>query len=191
MGSSKSKFSALTEAILEEYSVLTYLSKAEILHIYKVFGKLDPNGILQDVNYRFSCRYIEDIFTQLKYNPFKERIFRVFSSEKDGRMSFEDVLDLCSVMSDKCPDAVKAAWAFRIYDFDEDGYVGQEDLAMVICKIARKGNDDYITEPEQMHIIKVLTDEINIESSGQISVQEFIHSVSKISEFSLSFGFRF
>ncbi|XP_066156859.1 calcium and integrin-binding protein 1-like [Euwallacea fornicatus] len=190
MGSSKSKFSALTEAILEEYSVLTYLSKAEILHIYKVFGRLDPNGILQDVNYRFSCRDVEDIFTQLKYNPFKDRIFSVFSSEKDECMSFEDILDLCSVMSEKCPYAVKAAWAFRIFDFDEDGYVGENDLAMAISRMARKGNE-YITEPDQMRIIKVLMDEINIESSGKISVQEFIHSVGKMSEFPHSFCFRF
>lgn len=50
-----------------------------------------------------------------QFNPLKDRIFKVFSSHKDGKFSFEDMLDLCSVMSNKCPDKVKAAWAFRIY----------------------------------------------------------------------------
>lgn len=86
-------------------------------------------------------------------------------------MSFEDILDLCSAMSEKCPDSVKAAWAFRILgkntflvfqllnvvisDFDGDGYVGEEDLAQVIQRLT--GNEGYITEPEQKHIIKIVS----------------------------------
>lgn len=85
MGSSKSKFSALTEALLEEYSTLTYLNKAEILQwvehhvvstfihiyfvsIYKVFSQIDRSGVLQrkNVNARFPSQYVEEVFTQLK-----------------------------------------------------------------------------------------------------------------------------
>lgn len=39
----------------------------------------------------------------------------MFSSENDDRFSFEDMLDLFSVLSEKCPLAVKASWAFQIY----------------------------------------------------------------------------
>ncbi|CAG9764837.1 unnamed protein product [Ceutorhynchus assimilis] len=188
MGGSKSKFSALTEDILEEYTVLTYLSKVEILHIFKIFGQLDCEGIPQDVNIRYPSERIEDIFTQLKFNPFRDRIFKVFSSQDDGMMSFEDILDLCSAMSERCPDNVKAAWAFRILDFDGDGYVGEEDLAEIIRRLTSTAG--YITEEEQKHIIKTLMDEMNIESSGKVSVQEFIHAVGKMSEFPHSFCFR-
>lgn len=188
MGSSTSKFSALTEDILEEYTILTYLSKAEILHLYKIFGQMDAQGILQDVNFRFPCDIIDEIFTQLRYNPFRDRIFKVFSSQEDGKMSFEDVLDLCSVMSEKCPDKVKAAWAFKIFDFDSDGYVGEEDLMQVIDRLTRSAG--FVTEPEQKHIIKILMDEMDMESSGRVSIQEFIHAVGKMPEFPHSFCFR-
>lgn len=40
---------------------------------------------------------------------------RVFSSKQDGQMSFEDVLDLCSALSENCPEDVRAAWAFQIF----------------------------------------------------------------------------
>uniref|UniRef100_A0AAR5Q6V7 EF-hand domain-containing protein n=1 Tax=Dendroctonus ponderosae TaxID=77166 RepID=A0AAR5Q6V7_DENPD len=198
MGSSKSKFSALTEGILEEYTILTYLSKAEILYIYKIFGQIDQTGALHSLNSRFPCHYVQEVFTQLKYNPFRDRIFQVFSSEEDGKMSFEDILDLCSAMSEKCPASVKAAWAFRILDFDGDGFVGEDDLAQVIQRLTQRAGyrteeerAGYIREDEQNHIIKILIDEMSIECSGKVSIQEFIHAVGKMSEFPHSFCFRF
>lgn len=59
--------------------------------------------------------YIADQFPQLKYNPFCGRLFKVFSSIDDNHMSFEDFLNLCSVMSENCPLKVKAAWAFKMF----------------------------------------------------------------------------
>jgi calcium and integrin-binding protein 1 len=94
--------------------MLTYLSKSEILNLCKTFTNFGPENV-QNRNYRYSISQVEEAFPQLKYNPFKDRIYKVFSSEKDNKLSFEDILDLCSVMSQKCPDKVKAAWAFRIF----------------------------------------------------------------------------
>ena len=48
-------------------------------------------------------------------NPFKERICKVFSSEGDGSLSFDDFLDMLSVMSENAPRNIKAFYAFRIY----------------------------------------------------------------------------
>ncbi|XP_030759794.1 calcium and integrin-binding protein 1-like [Sitophilus oryzae] len=189
MGSSQSRFSELTEDILDEYIMLTYLSKSEILHLYKTFGQLEAQGQLRDLNFRFPPQAIETIFPQIKYNPFRDRIYSVFSSQKDGRMSFEDVLDLCSAMSEKCPDRVKAEWAFQIYDFDEDGYVGEQDISCVIDRLT--GDCGYLTEAEHDQIIKTLMNEMDLESSGKISVQSFSHAVGKMSEFPHSFNFRF
>ena len=48
-------------------------------------------------------------------NPFKDRICKVFSSQDDDQLSFEDFLDMMSVFSDSCPKNVKVEYAFRIY----------------------------------------------------------------------------
>lgn len=68
-----------------------------------------------DLHHRFHVAEVMELFPQLKYNPFRDRLFRVFSSEKDERYSFEDFLDLCSAMHEDCPLDVKALWAFRVY----------------------------------------------------------------------------
>jgi len=48
-------------------------------------------------------------------NPFRDAIYKLFSSERDGRLSFEDILDLCSAFSANCPQSVRTAWAFEIF----------------------------------------------------------------------------
>ena len=52
---------------------------------------------------------------ELAHNPFADRICYVFSSAKDGYMTFEDFLDMASVMSSNSPAEVKADWAFKVF----------------------------------------------------------------------------
>lgn len=89
------------------------------------------------MNQRVPVLKIKEEFPQLKYNPFRDRIYRVFSSYKDDCFSFEDMLDFCSVMSDKCPDDVKAVWAFRIFDFEEDGQLDEGDVSKWIDRLTQ------------------------------------------------------
>ncbi|KAK9880472.1 hypothetical protein WA026_011716 [Henosepilachna vigintioctopunctata] len=190
MGSSSS-VSVFTEELLDEYTTLTYLTRGEILTLYKTCNALGLNE-MGNLDKRYPVVDIEDCFPQIKCNPFKDRIFRVFSSRKDGQMSFEDMLDLYSVMSHKCPDKVKAAWAFRIFDYDEDDALGEEDLMIVIDTLTKSettGND--IDKESKKHIIKILLEELDLQHNGFINLLEFQHAIGKIPEFAHSFSFRF
>lgn len=87
--------------------------------IFNKFKILGESELTENFNHRFNDLCIMEQFQQLKYNPFRERIFEVFSSKKDKCFSFEDFLDLCSVMSENCPLKVKAAWAFKMFGKSE------------------------------------------------------------------------
>lgn len=54
-------------------------------------------------------------YPELRVNPFRDRICKVFSSSNDGDCTFEDFLDMMSVFSEMAPKAVKAEHAFRIF----------------------------------------------------------------------------
>lgn len=54
-------------------------------------------------------------YPELNTNPFGDRICKIFSSSKDGDCTFEDFLDMMSVLSEHAPASVKAEHAFRIY----------------------------------------------------------------------------
>uniref|UniRef100_A0A0C9R3V0 CIB1_0 protein n=1 Tax=Fopius arisanus TaxID=64838 RepID=A0A0C9R3V0_9HYME len=59
-------------------------------------------------------------------------------------MSFEDLLDLCSGMSDKCPEDVRAAWAFQILDFDGDNQLSIDDLIELVERITGLDHNGHI-----------------------------------------------
>ncbi|XP_028352970.1 calcium and integrin-binding family member 4 isoform X2 [Physeter macrocephalus] len=74
-------------------------------------------------------------------NPFRDRICRVFSH--NDVFSFEDVLGMASVFSEQACPSLKIEYAFRIYDFNENGFIDEEDLQRIILRLL---NSDDVSE---------------------------------------------
>jgi calcium and integrin-binding protein 2 len=55
-----------------------------------------------------------DVFN-LQENPFRKRIFAVFSNDGTGNLTFEEFLELLSVLSEQAPRDIKVFYAFKIY----------------------------------------------------------------------------
>ncbi|XP_037796186.1 calcium and integrin-binding protein 1-like [Penaeus monodon] len=176
--------SAFTEEELQEYEDLTFLTRKEILLAWKRWEDLMGAGAGNDK----LARYPEENFhelPELKHNPFKERITKVFSSAQDHRISFEDFLDLLSVMSDKAPLQLKAHYAFHIFDYNEDLILDGEDLECVVDRLT--GRENLLPE-EKDRLIKTLLQETDLDGGG-ISEEEFKHLLTKCPDFIHSFRF--
>uniref|UniRef100_A0A1A9WMS9 EF-hand domain-containing protein n=1 Tax=Glossina brevipalpis TaxID=37001 RepID=A0A1A9WMS9_9MUSC len=74
---------------------------------------------------------------ELKENPFRRRICEAFSRDGQGNLSFEDFLDALSVFSEQAPRDIKVFYAFKIYDFDQDGFIGRNDLLACLTTMTR------------------------------------------------------
>ncbi|XP_041984618.1 calcium and integrin-binding protein 1-like [Aricia agestis] len=185
-------YPGLTEDILEDYTSLTYLNKGEILYLMKKFYSIDPDKIEADYAHRFPKDEIIKKFEVLKNNPFRDRLFRVFSSKQDGCFSFEDLLDLCSAMSPDCPAEVKAAWAFRVYDIDEDNQISSRDIYDILDRITWDPNNRnmFLDRESKIKIAKVILKEVNLDHSETIGLNEFKLILPRIPEFTSSFYFR-
>ncbi|XP_053684591.1 calcium and integrin-binding family member 2-like [Sabethes cyaneus] len=184
MGAKKSILSAEQ---LDEYTELTFLTKWEVLLILEKISSLAPSEIRTNLHRRFPARQIMEVFPQLKYNPFRDRLFELFSSECDTRCSFEDVLDMFSVMSESCPQRVKAAWAFRVFDIDNDNMITKEDICTVCDRLTKY---DQLQEVEKETIAEVILKEMDLQNNGSLGEFEFIHVISKVPEFHNTFSFK-
>lgn len=65
-------------------------------------------------------------------NPFATRLCEVFSSDGSGDLNFDELLDMFHVLSPKAEKEVKILTAFRVYDFDGDGYLDAGDISALI-----------------------------------------------------------
>ena len=53
-----------------------------------------------------------------KCNPFAIRIADIFSPQGDGKLTFQDLLNLHDCFHPQAPAEGKIAWAFALWDFD-------------------------------------------------------------------------
>ncbi|MEE6522735.1 hypothetical protein FKM82_021351, partial [Ascaphus truei] len=93
---------------------------------------------------------------ELKANPFRYRICHVFSTsdQEDDNMSFEDFLDMLSAFSEAATLEIKSHYAFRIFDFDDDGTLDRSDLEKLVNCLTGKAEDTKLSKTEMNQLIE-------------------------------------
>ncbi|EPY75016.1 calcium and integrin-binding protein 1-like protein [Camelus ferus] len=144
---------------------------------------LEHRGVEESLQARVSLEQILSL-PELKANPFKERICRVFStSPTRDSLSFEDFLDLLSVFSDTATPDIKSHYAFRIFDFDDDGTLNREDLSQLVNCLTGEGEDTRLSASEMKQLIDNILEESDIDRDGTINLSEFQHVISRSPDF--------
>ncbi|XP_067054586.1 calcium and integrin-binding family member 2-like [Acropora muricata] len=181
------KQAAFTENQLEDYQDCTYFNRADILRIHKRYRDLNPEVIPKDftgleVQPKLKYKFLQQL-PELKENPFRRRICEVFSSNGDGALTFDDFLNMMSVLSDSAPRELKAKYAFRIFDFDGDDYIGKEDLRLTVRAITA----NELTHEETEFVTDKLLEEADLDESGFLSFAEFENVIARSPEFMNNF----
>ncbi|KYO37040.1 calcium and integrin-binding family member 4 isoform X2 [Alligator mississippiensis] len=165
-------------------SALTFLTKKEIIRIQRTFQSFCP----EEKDYREEKLTSKQMcsWPELKVNPFRDRICKVFSC--DGTFSFEDVLGMASIFSDRASPRLKAEYAFYIYDLNEDGFIDKEDLQSIIRRLL---NTEYLKKEDLIALTTRILGEADLIQDNMLSLAEFEHAMSKSPDFLHSFRIRF
>ncbi|KAJ8796251.1 hypothetical protein J1605_018048 [Eschrichtius robustus] len=121
-----------------------------------------------------------------KVNPFRDRICRVFSHT--NVFSFEDVLGMASVFSEQACPSLKIEYAFRIYDFNENGFIDEEDLQRIILRLFNSDDvsEDLLTDLTS-HVCALgcgtVLNESDLDNDNVLSFSEFEHAMAKSPDF--------
>ncbi|XP_036391545.1 calcium and integrin-binding protein 1-like [Megalops cyprinoides] len=180
--------SQLPKDLLSEYQELTFLTKQEILLAHNRFTELLAKEDRSSTSQRVP---LEKVLTmpELKSNPFRKRICHVFSTSeaKDGSLTFEDFLDLLSAFSDSATLEIKSHYAFRIFDFDDDGTLDRGDLEKLVNCLTGETDDTRLTPEEMRQLISNILEESDIDKDGTVNLSEFQHVISRSPDFVSSF----
>uniref|UniRef100_A0ABI7XI21 EF-hand domain-containing protein n=1 Tax=Felis catus TaxID=9685 RepID=A0ABI7XI21_FELCA len=155
---------------------LTFLTRNEILCIHDTFLKLCPPG----KHYKEATLTADQVSSlpALRVNPFRDRICKVFSH--DDVFSFEDVLGMASVFSEQACPSLKIEYAFRIYDFNENGFIDDEDLRKVVLRLL---NSDDVSEDLLTDVTNHVLSESDLDNDNMLSFSEFEHAMAKSPDF--------
>ncbi|XP_060116119.1 calcium and integrin-binding family member 2 isoform X1 [Heteronotia binoei] len=123
---------------------------------------------------------------ELKENPFKERIVQAFSEDGEGNLSFNDFVDMFSVLSETAPRELKAVYAFKVYDFNTDNFICKSDLEQTLNKLTK----EELTEEEVMLVCEKVIDEADMDADGKLGFADFENMISKAPDFLSTFHIR-
>ncbi|KAL5286084.1 hypothetical protein ACFFRR_007651 [Megaselia abdita] len=184
----RKKHSILTHEQMCDYVQLTYLNRTDIAYILQKFKKtLGSESKLINIDHRYKKEEICNLFPELRHNPYSDRIFKVFSTQDERTLSFDEFMNLCSVFSENSPLKVKASWAFMIFDFDEDNQITENDL----CELIDRLTQPMLLSPEEKDkICKVLLKEMDLQNNGGMNRLEFTHAISRMPDFAQVFSFK-
>ncbi|XP_025933620.1 calcium and integrin-binding family member 2-like, partial [Apteryx rowi] len=112
-------------------------------------------------------------------NPFKERIVESFSEDGEGSLSFNDFVDMFSVLSEMAPRELKAIYAFKIYDFNTDNFICKSDLEKTLNKLTR----EELTAEEITLVCEKVIEEADMDGDGKLGFADFENMISKAPDF--------
>ena len=122
---------------------------------------------------------------EFKHNPLKGRLCQIFTSVVDesspqyGDLTFDEFVDMYNCLSPHAPLEVKMQTAFRLYDFDNNGYLTKEDIAMLLKTITfvpPKGEEELLDNETRENIIERVMKDCTraaahtLEEPGQLSL---------------------
>uniref|UniRef100_A0A8B9M983 Calcium and integrin-binding family member 2 n=1 Tax=Accipiter nisus TaxID=211598 RepID=A0A8B9M983_9AVES len=142
-------------------------------NIYKVYVPPKRNKMSTSLE-RMSNNGAEKI-----WNPFKERIVESFSEDGEGSLSFNDFVDMFSVLSEMAPRELKAIYAFKIYDFNTDNFICKSDLEKTLNKLTR----EELTAEEITLVCEKVIEEADMDGDGKLGFADFENMISKAPDF--------
>jgi len=181
-----------------------------VIEIWHIFDGVNKEEAEAEANYdarmkRLTKENVRSI-EQFANNPFAPRLVDIFSERGDETLTFDEFLDLFSVFSSRAPKEEKIKVAFRMYDFDDNGFIDPIDLEMVIetmLKLADEDDRERLSEEERICIIqKVITEgdpsvteedqqKHGWQNVGQISCHEFERIMQRVPDFESKFYISF
>ncbi|KAI5708911.1 hypothetical protein M8J76_006077 [Diaphorina citri] len=170
------KLVVFTEEQLEDYQDCTFFTRKEILRAQKRFREVSPSTVPKQMT------GVEPTTE----NPFGQRICQVFSEDGQGNLNFEEFLELLSVFSEQASRDIKVFYAFKIYDFDNDQYIGMSDLEIGIRLLTRSE----LSVQELTQVSEKVIEEADVDGDGKLSFMEFEHVILRAPDFLATFHIR-
>uniref|UniRef100_A0A5F9CGK1 Calcium and integrin-binding family member 2 n=1 Tax=Oryctolagus cuniculus TaxID=9986 RepID=A0A5F9CGK1_RABIT len=167
----------------------TFFNKKDILKLHARFYELAPNLVPMDYRKSPIVHVPMSLIIQmpeLRENPFKERIVEAFSEDGEGNLTFNDFVDMFSVLCESAPRELKANYAFKIYDFNTDNFICKEDLELTLARLTKSE----LAEDEVVLVCDKVIEEADLDGDGKLGFADFEDMIAKAPDFLSTFHIR-
>ncbi|KAK6462062.1 protein phosphatase, calcineurin B [Scheffersomyces coipomensis] len=158
---------AASANILEGFSEGTNFDADEVNRLRKRFMKLDQDGSgTIDKKEFLSIPGFEN-------NPLATRLMDVFDVDGNETIDFQEFITGLSTFSGRTSKEEKLKFAFKIYDLDRDGFIGNGELFIVMKTMV----GDNLSPNELQQVVDRTIIENDKDGDGKLSFEEFLNAI--------------
>ncbi|XP_014203258.1 neuronal calcium sensor 1-like [Copidosoma floridanum] len=163
---------SLPKENLDSLACRTGFSSEEVRRLYRAFKHQCPNGVATAKDLTPAYAKLFPLGDSRKY---AEIVFNSFDEDKDGLVSFGDLLKgLASIIKGSADQ--KLAWIFRLYDLNGDGCITRHELRTGISAIYEMVKSAQTIECAVDRHVNRLFNKMDLNRDGVISRDEFLNS---------------
>lgn len=149
--------------LVDEISQGTSFGSEEIDRLAKRFMKLDAdnNGAIDKAEFLS--------IPGISANPLARRVIEIFDENGGGDIDFKEFVQGLSIFSANTSHDEKLRFLFRIYDIDNDGYISNGELYLVLRLMVA----DSLSETQLQQLVDRTIVEADQDGDGRLSFAEF------------------
>lgn len=108
-------------------------------------------------------------------NPLAGRLLELFDTDRSGDINFGEFVAGLSIFSARTDPKKKLRFAFDIYDLDQDGYISNGELFVVL----RMMTGEHLKPAQLQQIVDKTIRDADTDGDGRIGFEEFCAIVQK------------
>ncbi|RZS18208.1 hypothetical protein BHM03_00050452 [Ensete ventricosum] len=180
MGCTSSKHAVKHTPGYEDPMILaseTAFTENEVEALYELFKKLSfsiiKDGLIHKEEFQLAL-----FRNSNRKNLFADRVFDLFDIKNNGVIEFGEFVRSLSIFHPNAPEAEKIAFAFKLYDLRQTGYIEREELKEMVLALLNE-SDVFLSNDIVETIVNNTFVQADLNGDGKIDLDEWREFVKK------------
>lgn len=149
----------------------TSFTVSEVEALYDLFRKLS-NSIIKDGLIHKEEFHLALFRNKKKQNLFIDMVFDLFDQNRNGVIEFGEFVRSLSVFHPDAPEEQKVAFAFRLYDLRQTGFIERHELKEMVMALLDESDLNITSDAVEM-IVNRTFDQADAKGDGRIDQEEW------------------
>ncbi|KAJ1284165.1 hypothetical protein BS78_03G184100 [Paspalum vaginatum] len=149
----------------------TSFTVSEVEALHDLFRKIS-NSVVKDNLIHKEEFHLALFRNKKKQNLFVDRVFDLFDQRRNGVIEFAEFVRSLSVFHPDAPEEQKAAFAFKLYDLRQTGFIERHELKEMVLALLDESNLDITSDAVEM-IVDRTFDQADTKGDGRIDREEW------------------